>query len=202
MIRTHAFPLTPYGVGIVLGVIVTCIAVPKMQMASLRQETDHMYGTEYGVAVWTDGSNGSKPPTVTRNPATPCYITTYGRLPKSKRTYQGRGMAGGGKFDDSGWTCAAPVARDAAGRALRLPDGRYKPCVPFGTLVCLSYGKRWVSVVRVTDTCIGGTWDTTRAVMTKLLGRYEDTKLRGSVEILNPLPKPYSYSSREWGSRK
>ncbi len=193
MIRTHAFPLTSRGV--TLGCLgLACLG---MAISNARLKVDHLDEAP-AVAVWTDQS---KPPTVKRNPATPCFITTYGKRPSGK-PYQGGKMAGGGSYDDNGWTCAAPVARDAKGRALRLPDGRYRPCVPFGTLVCLSYGKRWVNVVRVTDTCIGGTWDTTRAVMTALLGRYEDTKLRGSVEILNPLPKPYSYSSREWGYRK
>lgn len=108
------------------------------------------------------------------NPWRAGSITTYGP------GYHGKRTATGERYDDRGWTVAAPVARDANGKPKRLQDGRYEPLVPFGSRIDLEWRGRQIRGLKVNDTCIGGTWDVTAKAMAQIYGRYEDTKLRGA----------------------
>lgn len=97
-------------------------------------------------------------------------ITTYGP------GYHGKLTNSGERFSDHKLTAAAPVKG-------RTKAGRHIPSIPFGTYVEVRYGARSV-VVKINDTCIGGTLDLSRAAMTELLGRYEETKLKGEFRVV------------------
>lgn len=110
-------------------------------------------------------------------------LTWYGIWKTRGVKYDGQGTASGVIFRQNRVTFAAPV-ETRNGRAVRLKDGRYKPVVPFGTLIRVSVGKRSVTGT-VTDTCIGGTWDTSEAGMKGLGFKSPMQKVRGvKVEVL------------------
>lgn len=97
-------------------------------------------------------------------------ITTYGP------GYHGKLTNSGERFSDHKLTAAAPVKG-------KTKAGRHIPSIPFGTLIEVRYGARSV-VVKINDTCIGGTLDLSRAAMTELLGRYEETTVRGEWRVV------------------
>lgn len=97
----------------------------------------------------------------------PIKITTYGP------GYHGKLTNSGERFSDHKMTAAVPVKG-------RTKGGRHLPSIPYGTMLEVRYKGRTVTV-KVTDTCIGGTLDLSRAAMTALLGRYEETVLRGEM---------------------
>ena len=104
------------------------------------------------------------------NPWKRVKITTYGP------GYHGKTTNSGERFDDRKLTAAAPVKGKTKG-------GRHIPSIPFGTMVEVRYGARSV-IVKINDTCIGGTLDLSRAAMTELLGRYEETTVRGEWRVV------------------
>lgn len=104
------------------------------------------------------------------NPWQRVTITTYGP------GYHGKLTNSGERFSDHKLTAAAPVKG-------KTKAGRHIPSIPFGTYVEVRYGARAV-VVKINDTCIGGTLDLSRAAMTELLGRYEETTVRGEWRVV------------------
>lgn len=104
------------------------------------------------------------------NPWQRVKITTYGP------GYHGKLTNSGERFSDHKLTAAAPVKG-------RTKAGRHIPSIPFGTYVEVRYGARLV-VVKINDTCVGGTLDLSRAAMTELLGRYEETTLKGEWRVV------------------
>lgn len=98
-------------------------------------------------------------------PWTATRITTYGP------GYHGKTTNSGERFSDHKMTAASPVKGKTKG-------GRHIPAIPFGTVVEVRYKGRTVRV-KINDTCIGGTLDLSKAAMTALLGRYEETTLKG-----------------------
>lgn len=100
----------------------------------------------------------------------PCRVTTYGLRP-SGRSYHGGRTASGERYDDiKGWTVAVPPSK----------SNRHRPMIPYGTLVDVSWRGKTLRGLKVTDLCPGGTFDLTRRAMIELLGRYEDTTLKGA----------------------
>lgn len=104
------------------------------------------------------------------NPWQRVKVTTYGD------SYHGKLTNSGERFDKYKLTAAAPVKG-------KTKAGRHIPSIPFGTYVEVRYGARSV-VVKINDTCIGGTLDLSRAAMTELLGRYEETTVRGEFRVV------------------
>ncbi len=104
------------------------------------------------------------------NPWQRVKITTYGP------GYHGKTTNSGERFSDHKLTAAAPVKG-------KTKAGRHIPSIPFGTYVEVRYGARSV-IVKINDTCIGGTLDLSRAAMTELLGRYEETTVRGEWRVV------------------
>ena len=90
--------------------------------------------------------------------------------------YHGKLTNSGERFSDHKLTAAAPVKG-------KTKAGRHIPSIPFGTYVEVRYGARTV-VVKINDTCIGGTLDLSRAAITELLGRYEETTVRGEWRVV------------------
>lgn len=108
------------------------------------------------------------------DPWKPVKITTYGP------GYHGQGTNSGEIFDDNALTAAAPVVRVNG----RVPKGRHRPSIPYGTMIEVRWRSRTV-VVKINDTCVGGTLDLSKAAMTQLLGRYENTTVRGEWRKLD-----------------
>lgn len=104
------------------------------------------------------------------NPWRRVKITTYGP------GYHGKLTNSGERFDKNKLTAAAPVKG-------KTKAGRHIPSIPFGTYVEVRYGARSV-IVKINETCIGGTLDLSRAAMTELLGRYEETTVRGEWRVV------------------
>lgn len=98
-----------------------------------------------------------------------CRITTYGKRPSGK-PYHGGKTASGSRYDDYGWTVAVPPIK----------RGSNRPMIPYGTRIDLRWKGTVLFNLKVTDLCPGGTFDVTRKAMVSMLGRYENTTLRGA----------------------
>jgi len=146
-------------------------AIPKLAGRVLAEETDRMYPepeliSPAAVSLIAMSMPGPEPV----NPWKRTRITTYGP------GYHGKTTNSGERFDDNKLTAAAPVKG-------KTKAGRHIPSIPFGTYVEVRYGARSV-VVKINDTCVGGTLDLSKAAMTELLGRYEETTLKGEWRVV------------------
>jgi rare lipoprotein A (peptidoglycan hydrolase) len=146
-------------------------ALGSVALRAYSAETDRMYQESDQLspaAVNLVAMTMPEPEPV--NPWQRVKITTYGP------GYHGKLTNSGERFSDHKLTAAAPVKGKTKG-------GRHIPSIPFGTYVEVRYGARSV-VVKINDTCIGGTLDLSRAAMTELLGRYEETTLKGEFRVV------------------
>jgi len=98
----------------------------------------------------------------------PCRVTTYGKRPSGK-PYHGSRTASGTRYNEWAMTCAVPPSR----------KGGSKPMVPYGSILEVRWKGKTVRVT-ATDLCPGMTVDLSTAAMKALLGRYENTTLRGA----------------------
>lgn len=106
-------------------------------------------------------------------------VTWYGIWKTKGVRYDGQETASGVIFRQNKITFAAPVEM-RNGKAARMKDGRYKPIVPFGTLIKVAVNGKAIQGP-VTDTCIGGTWDTSAAGMKGLGFSNPQQKLPGAI---------------------
>ena len=92
-------------------------------------------------------------------------------------TYKmGRITANGERYDPSKITVAVP----------RIPHTRF-PRHPYGSYVTISRGGNYVRA-RVTDLCGMNRYDLSTAAMTKLLGRYKETKVKALlIKVETPI---------------
>lgn len=139
----------------------------RVALSAYSAETDRMYPVS-PAAVKLIAMSMPDPEPV--NPWKRTRITTYGP------GYHGKTTNSGERFDDNKLTAAAPVKGKTKG-------GRHIPSIPFGTYVEVRYGARSL-VVKINDTCVGGTLDLSKAAMTELLGRYEETTLKGEWRVV------------------
>lgn len=148
-------------------------ALGSVALKAYSAETDRMYPEPELVspaAVKLIAMTMPEPEPV--NPWQRVKITTYGP------GYHGKLTNSGERFSDHKLTAAAPVKG-------KTKAGRHIPSIPFGTHVEVRYGARSV-IVKINDTCIGGTLDLSKAAMTELLGRYEETTLKGEFRVVRP----------------
>jgi len=146
----------------------------RVALSAYSAETDRMYPEPELIspAAVKLVAMAAMPAPEPVNPWKRTRITTYGR------GYHGKTTNSGERFDDNKLTAAAPVKG-------KTKAGRHIPSIPFGTYVEVRYGARSV-VVKINDTCVGGTLDLSKAAMTELLGRYEETTLRGEWRVVRP----------------
>jgi len=165
---------------LVFGLIVNAIARP--QVAEIGpQEASDIIRSQAGypgkpTLIWKVGETYIASEVTIRpkrfGPWNRAAITTYGP------GYHGRGTNSGEVYNENAMTAAAPVVRVNG----KVPKGRHRPSIPYGTWIEVRYKGRSIEV-RINDTCVGGTLDLSRAAMTRLLGRYANTKVGGEWRV-------------------
>lgn len=112
------------------------------------------------------------------------FVTWYGiwKNEAERIPYEGQRCASGVIFRQGKITFAAPVEM-RNGKPVYMKDRRYKPIVPFGTVIKVSANGKTITGP-VTDTCIGGTWDTSTAGMKGLGFKSPQQKAECVVEVV------------------